>query len=264
MYGRSTIILVIIRLLEIIAFLKTQPMSKQIINYIFLFLFTLNCYSQKVSGNVIYQKHMIDASDKISKPDSKVRFLAFLKKINTNLQKIDYTLEFNAFESIFFSSKIMESDNKRDMKLATNLGGGRGLLYTNIATKLKLHQADGFGEIFLIKGKVEYDWHLTQETKIINGYTCNKAYLKNEKGEKIIAYFTKEIPFSFGPNGFCGLPGLILELNLTNGFAFTVKEIFINRKISREILKPTSGVEISEKEFLEVGKNKMKKTRKSN
>lgn len=207
---------------------------------------------------------MIDASDKISKQDSKARFLAFLKKINTNLQKIDYTLEFNAFESIFFSLKIMESDNKREMTLAKNLGDGRGLLYTNIATKLKLHQADGFGENFLIKGEVEYDWNLTQETKIINGYTCNKAYLKNEKGEETIVYFTKEIPFSFGPNGFCGLPGLSLELNLTNGFAFRVKEIFINKKISREILKPTSGVKISKKEFLEAGKNKMNKRKKSN
>jgi GLPGLI family protein len=82
----------------------------------------------------------------------------------------------------------MESDNKREMTLAKNLGGGRGLLYTNIATKLKLHQADGFGENFLIKGEVEYNWNLTQETKIINGYTCNKAYLKNEKGEETIVY----------------------------------------------------------------------------
>jgi GLPGLI family protein len=256
MYGRSTIILVIIRLLEIIAFLKTQPMSKQIINYIFLFLFTLNCYSQKVSGNVIYQKHMIDASNKISKPDSKVRFLAFLKKINTNLQRIDYTLEFNAFESIFFSSKIMESDNKRDMKLATNLGGGRGLLYINIETKLKLHQADGFGENFLIKGEIEYDWIITQETKIIKGYTCYKANLKNDKGT--VAYFTKEIPFSFGPNGYCGLPGLILELNLKNGFSFKVKEIFINKKGSKEISKPTKGVKISEEDFLGNAKDKVK------
>ncbi|MFT5214814.1 MAG: GLPGLI family protein [Patiriisocius sp.] len=232
-------------------------MVKQIINYTFFFLFIFNCYSQKVSGKVNYQKTMIDASDRISKPDSKKRFLAFRKKINSNLKKINYTLEFNAFESIFFSPKVMENDNKREMKLATNLGGGRGLLYINIETKLKLHQADGFGENFLIKGEIEYDWIITQETKIIKGYICYKANLKNDKGT--VAYFTKEIPFSFGPNGYCGLPGLILELNLKNGFSFKVKEIFINKKGSKEISKPTKGVKISEKDFLGNAKDKVKK-----
>jgi GLPGLI family protein len=54
-------------------------------------------------------------------------------------------------------------------------------------------------------------WQLVNEYKKIGKYKCQKAVTKRY-GRTWIAYFTKEIPFPFGPYKFNKLPGLILEV----------------------------------------------------
>lgn len=57
-------------------------------------------------------------------------------------------------------------------------------------------------------------WEIdSSKTKVINGYECEQAKL-SFRGSNFTAYFTKEIPMSFGPWKFSGLPGLILEITL--------------------------------------------------
>ncbi|WP_072781273.1 GLPGLI family protein [Flavobacterium haoranii] len=54
-----------------------------------------------------------------------------------------------------------------------------------------------------------WNWQLTNETKIIYGYTCKKATAVWGRGE-YVAWFTEDIPVQAGPEKFDGLPGLIL------------------------------------------------------
>lgn len=76
------------------------------------------------------------------------------------------------------------------------------------------------------------NWKLTQETKIINGYTCYKAICEweyetrsgNTGIRSATAWYTPQIPFSYGPNGFQDLPGLILEIE-QNGNKLVAKKI---------------------------------------
>lgn len=64
-------------------------------------------------------------------------------------------------------------------------------------------------------------WEIGDESKIIQGYTCKKAITKLTFYEgreakpylsKVIAWFAPKLPYAFGPKGYGGLPGLILEL----------------------------------------------------
>ena len=53
-------------------------------------------------------------------------------------------------------------------------------------------------------------WNLTDEIKNVCGYECKKAVC--EYGGRIWqVWYSEEIPSSFGPWKFCGLPGLVLS-----------------------------------------------------
>lgn len=73
--------------------------------------------------------------------------------------------------------------------------------------------------------KIDLQWVLYSETKIINGIKCQLA-ATNKYGRRWIAYFSKEYPQSIGPYKFTGLPGLICELYDTrDDYHFTLSRI---------------------------------------
>ncbi|MGY3793635.1 GLPGLI family protein [uncultured Aquimarina sp.] len=79
-------------------------------------------------------------------------------------------------------------------------------------SSLKVHKFDYKGRKFLIEETLEpQEWELTNKVKKIDQYICYKAILKNTD-KKVEAWYTNKIKASYGPKGYYGLPGLILEL----------------------------------------------------
>ncbi|WP_412850641.1 GLPGLI family protein [Chryseobacterium sp. PMSZPI] len=70
---------------------------------------------------------------------------------------------------------------------------------------------------FFVYDKVpKPDWKLEEDhIKTIAGYKCIKA-TGIFRGSKIVAYFTRDLPYSAGPFKFYGLPGLILDIRAEN------------------------------------------------
>lgn len=71
-------------------------------------------------------------------------------------------------------------------------------------------------EFFIYDEVPKPDWKIEgNQTKIVAGYRCTKA-TGIFRGSKIIAYFSKDLPYSAGPYKFYGLPGLILDVRIEN------------------------------------------------
>ena len=69
------------------------------------------------------------------------------------------------------------------------------------------------------------NWKVCDEKKKVLGYDCQRATC-SFRGRDYEAWFTEDIPMSYGPWKFSGLPGLILEVSDTkNEYHFTATGI---------------------------------------
>ena len=211
---------------------------------------------------------------------------AFQEAMKSATEK-QYTLLFNKSECLY------EEQEKLEKPEASANGGfsisvsfsGEGKKYLNLKDKICIEEADIFGKEFLIVEPLEKpDWKLLNETKKIGDYNCFKAelivqvtekqkeeykeFLKKEetkpslfkveepKDKVIIAWYTPEIPVSFGPKNYWGLPGLILEINEEESIILCSKVTLGNKERSK-IKVPNTGDKVTQKKFDEIEKKKM-------
>jgi len=108
-----------------------------------------------------------------------------------------------------------------------------------------------FDETYLLSDSiVRTEWKITHDIRTIAGYDCRKAIARINDTVYVVAFYTDEILLRGGPEGFTGLPGMILGLAIpryyTTWFATKV-EGFVN--LNTEILVPTKGKKLqTEKE----------------
>jgi GLPGLI family protein len=197
-----------------------------------------------------------------------------------------YTLSFNKSECIYEEQEQLE---KPEAPATAGISvkvlfSGEGKKYLNLKDKICIEEADIFGKEFLIVEPLEKpDWKLLNETKKIGDYNCFKAelivqvtekqrkeyeeFLKKEavkpalfkmdepKDKVIMAWYTPEIPVSFGPNKYWGLPGLILEINEEETIILCSKVTLSNKEKSK-IKVPNTGEKVTQKKFDEIEKKK--------
>lgn len=216
----------------------------------FLLLFNQQLFSQY---NVAFYKTVITEEknvDTLSKTrDDKEVADLFSKILLKNLVK-DYKLIFENKQSNF---KEISSLNQNESSFFKSDNIVFDYFYTNISNLEYLEQKEFLEKTFIISDSINAKWVITDETKDILGFECFKALLLTEVKDKIItAWFTNQILSPFGPDKFCGLPGLILEVN--NGILNLIcYKLDFENKVKIEI--PTKGTKLSQKEFdIEVNK----------
>lgn len=186
-------------------------------------------------------------SDTISEKQKATLIAIFKKQL-----KVIYHLSFNKNESFFQKQKNMDVENRSINFAKTKMG--KGVFYFNKISKTMLNHKFYSGEEFLIEIPF-FEWKLTQETRKIGDYTCYKAttikYVEGRNGKmerKVIAWYTTQIPYNFGPKDYNGLPGLILELQEDN-LLIKATTISIKPKAKKIIKRPNQGEKITLKAY---------------
>ena len=258
---------------------------------VYLLLFgTLLSNAQNFQGKAEYISKYIfnkikNKKEKIDKVDEDPELTAMIKEaLNKSSQKT-FSLTFNKFEAVYEENEQLEQPVAANgMRISMKMSGG-GKKYINIKEKVSLEEDEIFGKEFLIEESLEQKkWIVSDETKKIGDYTCFKAefiipvtqkqkddyqeYLRKEEikpalfkqkeptDNVVTAWYTPEIPVSFGPNNYWGLPGLILEINENNSLILCSK-VVLNPKDKSEIKKPKKGEKVSQKKFDEIQKKKI-------
>ena len=189
------------------------------------------------------------------------------------------------------------------MRMMSSMTGGGGTFYKNVKDKAYTVDKEFMGKEFLVKDSLaNLNWKMEAETRVIGGYTCYKATAvkaasktdfrnfrpKREEETKketdkpaeekktnfmdavempkeitITAWYTPEIPVNQGPEGYWGLPGLILEVNDGKTIILCSK-VVLNPKDKVEIKSVTKGKVVTQKEYDETVIKKMEEFREMN
>ena len=96
----------------------------------------------------------------------------------------------------------------------------------------------------------KYSWQLHDTTKTVAGYRCRQATYEYtfvdldgiEKSVHVTAWYAPDLPYPYGPAGYDGLPGLILELTsvMNRGRTYRAASVRIDRNSSERV--PALGV----------------------
>ena len=199
--------------------------------------------------------------------------------------------------------KLDASPQGGGFRMMSSMTGGGGTFYKNVKDKAYTVDKEFMGKEFLVKDSLaNLNWKMEAETRVIGGYTCYKATAvkeasktdfrnfrpkKEEEPKKesdkpaeekktnfmdaielpkeitITAWYTPEIPVNQGPEGYWGLPGLILEVNDGKTIILCSK-VVLNPKEKAEIKAATKGKVVSQKEYDETVIKKMEEFREMN
>jgi GLPGLI family protein len=179
-----------------------------------------------------------------------------------NESKISKVLLFNETSSLYKNSDQEgeeEAFDTEDGPVVVQLQEPEQILFTDLQGKQQIEQRDFMSRTFLITRNIDpTQWKFTGKQKELLGYTCQEAYY--EKNDKTVtAWFTPNIPIATGPDKYCGLPGMILSMEMENGDrTITATSIKPHKHNKKAIVKPKKGKKVSQEEFEKIVDEKMK------
>lgn len=122
----------------------------------------------------------------------------------------------------------------------------------NLTNQTLFEIEETLGKKYIITSDMKApSWKIGSEIKEVLGYMCMKATMHDSvKNMDWEAWFSFDIPVSAGPDWYYGLPGMILEMNSTNGVINIVAtSVQLEETTVPELPKKIKGKEISRAEL---------------
>ena len=125
------------------------------------------------------------------------------------------------------------------------------LLIQHINENTIKHQRVLGGKLLVIEDEfAKRKWKIENEIREVAGYICMKAVTQDTiKSQTIAAWFTTEIPVSTGPEGYGGLPGMILMLDINDGTAIIEATSIDLEAAPYEMPKKIKGKKVKMEEY---------------
>lgn len=175
--------------------------------------------------------------------------------VNKAIDSMQFLLVFN--DNITEYKEVLKLETNSANKYVMVFSGYQDPYYFNFKSKEVLRVK---GKYLIAQSLFGLNWQLSSESMIINGLTCYKVTtgleLEGRRGQfnlPITAWDTNEINILAGPDGFSGLPGLIIQIEQQNVVTILSKMDFT--KYIKPIKFPKNKKRITEKEFADFTKD---------
>ncbi len=177
----------------------------------------LSLSAQDISLGTIHYDRTTDYSriiDELPYLSAEQKDLQKLTRGNRELRASPYILSYSPDQTIYTYGKEERESNwswRKDEFL---------IIHDMAAGTLSKQYVLG-GKLYLLEDEApRLKWKIENDIREIAGYLCMKATTYDPvKGQDITAWFSDQIPVSAGPEGYYGLPGMILMIEVNNGTA---------------------------------------------
>jgi GLPGLI family protein len=237
---------------------------------------TITATAQMKEGKISYERK-INMHRNLPDPQ--------MKSMVPEFRTDKFELIFNESVSLFRS---VVDDEAPDPFANAGGGGGGGMrmsfrmptanTYTDLAKQTQYEERAFFEKEFLIIDSLkQYKWKLSEETKTIAKQLCKKATTmitspqmrmrvsigggnntdttantpRAPKETELVVWYAENIPVSFGPDNYSGLPGVIMEIDQDNGATVTTAVEVSAKYPKKELVAPTKGDKMNRAQFQE-------------
>jgi GLPGLI family protein len=238
---------------------------------------SINAKAQMKEGKISYERK-INMHRNLPDPQ--------MKSMVPEFRTDKFELIFNESVSLFRS---VVDEEAPDPFANAGGGGGGGMrfnfrmptanTFTDIAKQMQYEERAFFEKEFLIVDSIkQYKWKLSEETKTIAKQLCKKATTmisapqmrmrisiggsanntdttantpRAPKETELVVWYAENIPVSFGPDSYNGLPGVIMEIDQDNGANVTTAVEVSTKYPKKELVTPTKGEKMNRAQFQE-------------
>ena len=238
---------------------------------------SINAKAQMKEGKISYERK-INMHRNLPDPQ--------MKSMVPEFRTDKFELIFNESVSLFRS---VVDEEAPDPFANAGGGGGGGMrfnfrmptanTFTDIAKQMQYEERAFFEKEFLIVDSIkQYKWKLSEETKTIAKQLCKKATTmisapqmrmrisiggsanntdttantpRAPKETELVVWYAENIPVSFGPDSYNGLPGVIMEIDQDNGANVTTAVEVSTKYPKKELVAPTKGEKMNRAQFQE-------------
>ena len=195
--------------------------------------------------------------------------ITFEKKINMQRSMADWDIpeeakdnmqkyNISTWELYFNNTTSLYKQKKKENENSGNIFSfsleNTNELYANYSESKRILKKSFFNDTYLINDTIpRLNWKIMHDLRTIAGYECRKAIGVINDTVYVVAFYTDEILLKGGPEGFSGLPGMILGLAIprynTTWFATKV-DAFASTE--RDLKIPTAKKTDTEKELKKI------------
>lgn len=223
--------------------------------------------AQNTSGKINYTetvKFNIDLGGDVDVQSNGAVNSDDIRKMMPNEQHAKKVLYFSPDATLYTADKSKEKENNDvdqtngSMHMMIHMEVPEDITYTSIKDNKQIEQRDFMGRKFLVTSDVEKTkWKLTGHQKTILNYPCQEAVMQKDK-DTLTAWFTAAIPVASGPQGYSGLPGMILEAKQNSVMTIKAEAVSFGEENNKLISKPKEGKKVTEAEYKEIVEKKTK------
>lgn len=181
--------------------------------YILFFCLLLFLYT-----SVSAQDFITRAKIEFQKKENMQRIMA---KVNLpdDMQHTEFEDHISYYDLIFSGDRAIYSAGRELPKIAASgntsisFGKNNNILFSNYSNQQKVRKVMFMDEEFILEDSLPpIQWKIGQEIRNIAGYSCRKAVGRIYDTVYVVAFYAEEFVVKGGPEGFHGLPGMILQL----------------------------------------------------